>query len=223
MLPLKRTLGELRSDIQIRLGFGMAGQAGVVNSSLIDSMLNSAQRQLYEQFDWLEMRGVEERTTGANQQFYDYPADCDVERIQGIWIKWSGSYYPLIEGISFSDRSYNPGGNPLKYERRAQYELWPIPSTNGYTIRIEYIKTLPQMILSSDRTSLPSEIVYLHALANAKLHYRQPDAPTYSSQLDNLMAKLKAKHRSKSVWSSGNGFVNPYAPGMATTDDWTPL
>lgn len=121
-LPLKRTLGDIRSDIQIRLGFGMAGQAGVVNSPLIDSMIRSAQNQLYEQFDWMELKAVEERQTGAEQQFYDYPSDCNIERIIGIWVKWGGRYIPLTEGISFADRSYNPGGVPQKYERREQYK-----------------------------------------------------------------------------------------------------
>lgn len=199
-LPLKRTLGEVRSDIQIGLGFGMAGQAGVVNSPLIDSMIRSAQNQLYEQFDWIEMKSVEERQTGTDQQFYDYPEDCNVERILRMWVKWGGRYAPLAEGISFADRSFNPGGVPQKYERRDQYELWPIPASNDYTIRIEYIRTLDPLNVDSNRTSLPSEIVYLHALSNAKAHYRQPDAQTYASQLDALLVKYKAKHRSKSVW-----------------------
>ena len=76
------------------------------------------------------------------------------------------------------------------------------------------------MVLSSDRTSLPSEMVYLHALANAKLHYRQPDAPTYSTQLDNLMMQLKAKHRAKTVWGPTK-IVSPYEQG--SLDSWSPL
>jgi len=209
-LPLKRTLAAIRSDIQTRLGFGMAGQAGVVNSALIDSMIRSAQTQLYEQFEWLEMKAVEERLTGSDQQFYDYPADCNIEGILGISIKWSGRYIELKEGISLADRSWNPGGVPQKYERRAQYELWPVPATNDYTIRIEYIKTLAPLNVDGDRTSLPSEIVYLHALSNAKAHYRQPDANTYASQLDALLSKLKAKHRSKTVWTHGEPVRTPY-------------
>lgn len=201
-LPLKRTLGDIRSDIQIRLGFGTAGQAGVVNSQLIDSMIRSAQTQLYDQFDWLEMKAVEERLTGANQQFYDYPVDCNVERIIGIWARWGARYSPLSEGISFADRGWNPGGTPQKYERRDQYELWPIPVDNTTTIRIEYVKTLGQLVNNSDRTSLPSEIVYLHALANAKAHYRQPDTQSYATQLEALLNQLKAKHRARSVWGA---------------------
>ncbi len=199
-LPLKRTLGEIRSDIQTRLGFGMAGQAGVVNSPLIDSMIRSAQNQLYEQFDWLEMKGIEERLTGTDQQYYDYPSDCNVERIVGIWIKWAGVFHPLAEGITFEDRNFTMGMIPTKYERRDQYELWPVPKSNDYTIRIEYIKTLGSLVADNDRISLPSELIYLHALSNAKAHYRQPDAETYSSQLDALLGKLKSRHRGRSVW-----------------------
>jgi hypothetical protein len=208
-LPLKRTLADIRSDIQIRLGYGMAGQAGVVNSQLIDSMIRSAQTQLYEQFDWLELKRVEERATGTDQQFYDYPTDCNIERITGIWVKWGNRIIPLSEGISFADRSLPNVGAPQKYERRDQLEIWPIPPNNQYTLRFEYIKTLNALNVDSDRVSLPSEIVYLHALSNAKAHYRQPDAQTYSSQLDAMLLRLKAKHRGKSVWG-GEVARGPY-------------
>jgi hypothetical protein len=215
MLPLKRTLGEIRSDIQSRLGFGMAGQAGVVNSGLIDSMIRSAQEQLYEQFDWLELKAADERQTGTNQQYYDYPADCNVDRIIGIWIKNGGIYYPLSEGISFADRSTTAGSIPQKYERREQIEVWPVPLVNTLTIRTEYIKTLAPLVNNGDRVSLPSELVYLHALSNAKAHYRQPDAQTYASQLDALLAKVKARHRSRSVWRrerSASPYDHPPTP-----------
>jgi len=199
-LPLKKTLGEIRSDIQIRLGFGMAGQSGIVNSSLIDSMIRSAQEQLYMQFDWIELKAVYERLTGSAQQYYDYPADCNVERITGLYVIWGGRHIPLSEGILATDRDIPSGDVPIKYERRDQLEVWPIPSSNQYTLRFEYIKTLAPLNVNSDRTSLPSEIIYLHALSNAKAHYRQPDAQTYASQLDAMINKLKAKHRSKTVW-----------------------
>lgn len=208
-LPLKRTLGDIRSNIQSRLGFGMAGQSGVVNSALIDSMVRSAQEQLYVQFDWNELKAVDERLTGSDQKFYDYPSDCNIERITGMWVIWGGRHIPLIEGIDSNDRSFNPGGVPAKYERRDQYELWPVPSSNEYTIRTEYIKTLSPLNVDSDRTSLPSELVFLHALSNAKQHYRQPDAQTYASQLEALLSKLKSKHRSKTVWGRGRK-ATPY-------------
>ena len=208
-LPLKKTLGELRADIQVRLGFGMAGQAGVVNSPLIDSMLRSAQEQLYVQFDWLELKGVELRSTGQNQQFYDYPPDCNVERITGIFCSYGGQMHQLVEGIDSRDRNFPSSTIPQKYERRDQYELWPVPQA-AYNLRIEYEKTLGAFTANSDRCSLPSEIVYLHALANAKKHYRQPDADTYMSQLDAVLLRLKMRHRSQGVYARNTPERTPY-------------
>jgi hypothetical protein len=209
-LPLKKTLSSIRSDIQIRLGFGMAGQAGIVNSALIDSMIRSAQEQLYVQFDWPELKAVDERLTGSGQQFYDYPVDCNIERILGFWVVWGGKHIPLAEGISSGDRGANNGGVPAKYERRDQIELWPIPSSNAYTLRTEYIKTLAPLNVDSDRTSLPSELIYLHALSNAKAHYRQPDAQTYASQLEALLSKIKSKQRTTGVWGKTRA-SSPYS------------
>lgn len=208
-MPLERTLLEMRADIQLRLGFGMAGQAGVVNGPLIDSMLRSGQNQLYEQFDWAKLKAVELRNTGQNQQFYDYPADCNVERIQGIYLTWGGQLQQLHEGIDYQDRSTQAGSIPVKYERRDQIELWPIPQAL-YALRIEYVKNLSAFTANSDRSTLPSEIVYLHALTNAKRHYRQPDADTYASQLDSLLERLKMRNRSRTVYSRRAGEMSPY-------------
>lgn len=208
-LPLQRTLLGLRADIQVRLGFGMAGQSGVVNAPLIDSMLRSAQEQLYVQFDWAHLRSVQLRTTGQNQQFYDYPADCNVERITGIYLTWGGQMHELSEGIDYRDRSTQAAAIPQKYERRDQIELWPVPQAL-YDLRIEYVKTLGAFTANSDRASLPSEIVYLHALANAKKHYRQPDADTYASQLDAVLARLKMRHRGQTVYGRRTADNSPY-------------
>lgn len=219
-LPLHRTLGELRSDIQTRIGFGMAGSAGVVNSPLIDSFLNDAQEQLYQNFDWLEKRAVLERQTGTNQQHYDYPTDCDIGHISRLSTSWSGKWHDLKEGIDPQDRDYSPGGPPLKYERRDQIEVWPIPSSTDYTLRFEYIRSLARMVATSDRTTIPSHPVFLMALFNAKSHYQQSDAATYGSQLDVLLNALKAKNRGKSVYEHGRRSAGPYEVG--TLEFWTP-
>jgi hypothetical protein len=36
-------------------------------------------------------------------------------------------------------------------------------------------------------------MILLHALANAKAHYRQPDAATYQGQLNTLLATLRGQ------------------------------
>ena len=205
----ERTLLEMRADIQVRIGFGMAGQAGVVNAPLIDSMLRSAQNQLYEQFDWSALKAVQDRLTGIDQRYYDYPTNCNIERINSISVNWSGQWHPLTEGIDIEDRSFPSSTIPLKFERRDQYELWPVPQAQ-YAMRVEYVKQLGRFIEDGDRCSLPSEIVFLHALSNAKQHYRQPDAGTYANQLDTMMTRLKARNRRNTTYSRTQGERSPY-------------
>jgi hypothetical protein len=217
-LPLLRTLGDIRAEIQTRLGFGMAGQAGVVNSPLIDSFIRSAQAQLVEQFPWLRLKGVDERSTGADQQYYDYPDDCDAGNLTSVSVYWGGQCIPLHEGIDVQDRGLNVANRPLKYERREQIEIWPVPSNDSYTLRFEYNKIVGELVDSSDRVSMPSELVFLHALANAKAHYRQPDATTYSSQLDSLIVKLKQRQRSRTIYGKRRGEADPHSYADSTQD-----
>lgn len=209
MLPLKRTLGDIRSEIQIRLGFGMSGQAGIVNSPLIDSAIRSAQEQLYMQYDFLELKAVHERNTGAEQAFYDYPPDCNIERITSFSVLWGGRYVPLKEGITLEQRNIPTSGIPTSYERREQLELYPIPDTASYTLRFEYIRTLEPLVNNNDRTSIPSELVFLHAMANVSNYYRKPDAGEYASQLDAMLTKIKQRQR-KTVFGRSTE-VNHYS------------
>lgn len=216
-LPLKKTLGEIRSQIQSRLGFGMAGNAQIVNSALIDDFIIDAQEALYIQFDWIELKATYERNTGVNQQFYDYPPDCNVERIKSISVYWNGDYVPLIEGIDLEHRGITPGTIPCRYERRDQIEIWPIPQSI-YKLHFEYERNLLPLVDNSDRLSLPDAMVKLYALANAKAHYRQPDADRYASQLESMLLRLKAQHRSRTEWKRTERVPSPYASVSSDQD-----
>lgn len=194
MATLKKTLEQLRSDIQIRLGFGGAGSAAVVNTPVIDSFIRSAQEQLYSQFEWRELITYEDVETGIDQVLYDYPADCNIERVLEVWILFGSTWYPVTEGITMNMRSDTTSGRPRRFERFEQMEVWP-PADVAYTMRTYYVKALPALVSDSDRVVIDSELVFLHALTNAKLHYRQPDAQAYSGQLDTLLNRLRAKNR----------------------------
>jgi len=199
-LPLKRTLGQLRAEMQTRLGFGMSGQAGIVNSPIMDSFLQSAQDQLYEVCDWRELCSVDERLTGTDQRYYDYPDNCNVERIQRIAVWNGGEWQDLNEGISLAQRSVDLHDYPMCFERREQIELWPVPAAQ-YQMRTEFVRTLGQFTESDHRASLPDRDIFLLALADAKAHYRQPDAENLRKQADALLNRLKAGNRGRKVWT----------------------
>jgi len=198
-----RTLGDLRSELARRLGFGATGSAGI-NAGLLDSFLQNAQDQLYPQFDWRHLIKYDEKVTGVGQTLYDYAADCDPTRISSVAI-WDGArWVPMHEGITFGARSTSSSRTmPVRYERFAQFEVSPEPDA-AYTIRRYYVAAPGRFSQDNDRASIDDTLILLHAIANAKLHYKQADGSGYGNQMQALMRQLKAKSRGQSVHSRGD-------------------
>lgn len=73
-------------------------------------------------------------------------------------------------------------------------EVWP-PPDGIYTIRRYYVASPARFTQDNDRASLDDALIFLHALTNAKLHYKQQDGQTYANQLNAMLDKLKAKNR----------------------------
>ncbi len=192
-MPYK-TLGELRSDLSKRLGFGAAGSSGI-NSGLLDSFIQNAQSQLYTQFDWRHRIKYDEKAAGVGQILYDWAADCDPLRLLDVAI-WDGSrWLPMKEGIDWSMRSVSSSRSlPTRYERFAQMEVWPEPDAI-YTIRRYYVAAPERFTQDNDRASIDDALIFLHAITNAKLHYKQQDGQVYANQLDAMMQKLKGQNR----------------------------
>lgn len=195
-----KTLGELRSLLQTRLGFDAAGAAAGVNAPIMDNFLYNAQVQLYWQFDWKKLTRWADIPVGTAQTLVDYPlavngapADANPERILKLAVLVNGIWIELEEGItpahySYSDRRYYP----QRYERYAQLELWP-QADQAYTLRVWYVQQLGRFTEVDDRASLDDSLIFLHALVNAKQHYRQADGQIYANQLQALMSQMKSK------------------------------
>ena len=195
-----QTLGELRALVTQRLGFGSAGAAAGVIAGTIDNFLFNAQVQLYLQADWKKLQHYADKTVGVGQFLIDYPtvvggapADANAERILKIAVKVNSLWVDLKEGIntehySYQDRQYYP----QRYERYSQIELWP-QADIAYTVRIWYIRELGRFTQDGDRCTIDDDLIFLHALANAKAHYRQPDAELYSGQMQSILTQLKTK------------------------------
>jgi len=192
-----RTLGDLRSELSRRLGFGATGSAGI-NAGLLDSFLQGAQAQLYAQFDWRHLIKHDLKDTGVGQAAYDWAADCEPTRILSIAVHDGARWVPMHEGIVWAMRSDTTQGMPLRYERYAQMEVWPVPD-GIYTMRRDYVQALGRFTQDNDRASLDDDMILLHALTNAKAHYRQPDHALYSGQLNALLLRLKGQNRGASV------------------------
>ena len=98
-----RTLEDLSNELAIRLGFGAQQGASIIQRPMLGSALRSAQIQLYEEFGQELLYVVNEYDPGnliAGEFLYDFPDDCDPNRIHHVSVCHGGRYYEIDRGIS---------------------------------------------------------------------------------------------------------------------------
>lgn len=196
-----RTLAELRAELLARLGMGAMGASGGSNATLIDSFLRNGQAQLYRMQDWKHLIDYQDKTLGEEQNLLDYPDGGEMtgraatrdQRILRVETLYSGQWRELKEGIRTENWNFmDTLSFPLLYERYAQILIYP-KADQTYTVRLWFVGDLDPFTEADDRATLDDEMILLHALANAKAHYRQPDASTYQGQLNTLLASLRGQ------------------------------
>ncbi len=209
------TLGNLRKRILIRLGFSNQasnpppGMAALVNDFLFD-----AQATLYRDYLALHTRRLFRWKIIPGQRFYSL-LDNDEDILAGYHldptktIEWVGIqdtrnvWYPVIEGIppSLYTMLTKPW-RPARYSIRQCLEIYPAPDQT-YWLWISGNLGLGSFANDSDQTTIDSNLVFLHALANAKAHYGQPDA-------NNMQARANA-YRGRLI--AGTHATGHYIPG----------
>lgn len=202
MPALYRTLGDLRARLRTRLGYSAAGATTGVNQELLNNFLQGAQELLYWTHDWARLRRYTDSTIGPNQYLSDYPPTAHPDRIKAISIQrntvWSP---PLKKGITAQMYTTQATVSwPQRWEPYDQIETWPKADVS-YPIRIFFVRTLLRFEEDDDRATLDDSIIFLHALADAKAHYKHKDSENYAEQRDALIVRLKAKSWGKDVFS----------------------
>lgn len=224
-----RTLGALRSELLARLGMGAMGASGGASGTLIDSFLRNGQAQLYRAADWRHMTDYYDITSGVGQNLYDYPTagvmDPSVgcsrdKRILRIETSITGQFVELNEGITTEQWStMETQSNPARYERFKQILIYPKSNSATYIIRVWFLGDLHRFTVDGDVATLDDEMILLHAVTNAKAHYRQPDAKLYEGQLNTLLASLRGQSfSSNGVYRRGDSQPVERRPALLGRD-----
>lgn len=197
-----RTLGQLRAILQARCGMGGMGASGA-NQTLLNSFLTNGQAQLYRLQNWKHITDYQDKTLGVGQNQIDYPVAGALSggaltatrdrRVLKLESPQNGQYIPIKEGITTEMWStMDTPSWPARFERYAQILIYP-KADQIYTVRVWFIADLLPFSEDGHFATLDDEMILLHALANAKAHYRQPDARTYQGQLDALLGALRGQ------------------------------
>lgn len=133
-----KNLGDLRSELATRLGFGgMSGPA--LNQDLLNSFLIRAQEDLWRRVGYVLMKDRVDKWVAPGESGIAYPSELDPLRISEIRVDYDGNghWYPLTDGIGDVHESTDDTETwPRRYETQYdQIDLWPtIGSSSSVTI-----------------------------------------------------------------------------------------
>jgi hypothetical protein len=199
-----QTLLVLRTRMLKRLGFAaQAANPPPSMATLVDEFLSSAQTYLYRRYTALHTRRFFRWKIIPGQRFYSLK-DNDEDVLSNFHmdpaktIEWVGIqdtrnvWYPMIEGIppQLYTMLTKPW-RPARYDIRQAIEIYPAPDQT-YWLWIRANFGLLSFSADGDTTTIDSELVFLHALANAKAHYGQPDASNIEAQANAYRGELIA-------------------------------
>jgi hypothetical protein len=204
-----------------RLGFAaQAANPPPGMTALLTQFLQDSQSVLYRKHSSLHTRRFFRWKMVPGVRFYSLK-DNDEDPLGAFsltptkTIEWVGVqdnrnvWYPLIQGIppQLYTMITKPW-RPARYEIRQAIEIYPVPDQT-YWLWVKGHFGLMPFAISTDKTTLDSELVYLHALANAKAHYGQPDANNVMSQAADYLGQLTAGTHGTRTYVPGTTAVPP--------------
>jgi hypothetical protein len=215
------TMSSLSARILVRLGFAnQSANPPPGMALLVQDFLTSAQTYLYRRYLQLHTKRLFRWKVNPGQRFYslkdnDEDVLCNFTMDPLKSIEWAGIqdtrnvWYPLIQGIppQLYTMITKPW-RPARYDIRQAIELYPAPDQT-YFLWIKGHFGLTSFIVPTDTTTLDSELVFLHALANAKSHYGQADANNIESQANAYRAELIAGTHQTAHYLPGTISVPP--------------
>jgi hypothetical protein len=220
------TLVNLRNRLMLRLGFGaQVATPPPGMTPLLNEFLQSAQAGLYKRYPARFSRRMFRWTLQAGQRFLGMKNNDD-DTVRNLradlsrGVNWSGvqdtrnTWTPMFEGID--PELYTMAtqyGRPVRYEIRECIEVFPAPD-NAYEVWLEANLALNPLVSDSDQTTIDSEVVFLFALATAKLHYAQADAAQTQAIANTYLGELVAGTHLNKRYVPG---AVPVAPAVQPT------
>lgn len=217
-----RTLAQMREFLMIRLGWAAMKNTPLpgVNDTL-NAFLQDAQEQLHAEYRLPRMERFFTWDLVEGVRFYDLPENIDVctKELDPRQLTWVGisdgddAWRRLSCGIPPESYYSDVTGIPSRYEIRQCIEVWPAPTGDPWKLRIKGYFYNDALTADTDVASVDYQAVQLFALANAKAHYGQPDAPNIMRQAMRYVGNMTAgAHHTRRYVPGGTEWVPPPLP-----------
>lgn len=84
---------------------GRRDSSGGNEDPKLSQKLRRAQELYYDDWDWPHLEVLRTITLVQNQRFYTFPSDMNPDATEGLYVKDSGDYKPLVRGIGIEQYS----------------------------------------------------------------------------------------------------------------------
>lgn len=188
--------------------------------AILNDFLLDGQTYLYRRYTQLHTRRWFRWKINPGQRFYslmdnDEDVLCNYQMDPLKTIEWAGIqdsrnvWYPIVEGIdgqlyTMIDKPWRPA----RYEIRQSIEIYPSPDQT-YWLWMKAHFGLRSFVSDTDKSTIDSELLFLHALANAKAHYGQKDAANVEAMANNYRKELIAGTHGTKRYIPGTKSIPP--------------
>lgn len=193
----EQTLGDMLTELRVRLGFVAQGPASKSNEAILKSFVRDAVAYVWEELGHPERKRIARIDLKDEDRLYDFhdddlDIDIDPRSVTAMWISEGTARWSLDRGIAEPERAEEERGTPRRWDfYNGQIELYPVPDSADRQLVIEYIDREHRFDQMSDRCPVPSRLAFLYALANAKAHYHQQDAQAVASEFQQMLSRVR--------------------------------
>lgn len=199
-----KTLDQLIEAVRAESRLSTNNSRGLESRENITQVIRRNYEVLYGDYDWPHLQVHREDgfvTVQAGQRYYDYPEKLDIETITSAFTNYGSGWVPLAYGVSLgtyntldseADQRCDP---PLKWVVRddRQFEVWPIPATNGSLIGFEGRQKFAPLVRGSDKCLLDSTLIELFCAAELLEAVGAKDAASKRNMASARLLKLRAR------------------------------
>jgi len=233
-VPRGVQLQQVVDEVRRKAGQSTNPAIGQQMTEVIKDDIRRIYRWLHSSWDWPHLVAQDaDKTVSAGSYIYAFPNGIDPDRINAVWFQKAGAksdvWAPLEYGIGYRHRNTymsaeDERSDPVRrWERysETQFEVWPVPGTDGGVVHFEGMKAPKQLVNDSDTIDLDSDAIVLYVAGEMLAEQQSPRAERVLQQAADRLRYLKGNSQVRSRYPVSRASdrdapapprVNPKAP-----------
>lgn len=201
-MPRGTQFGELVTMFREEAGEAVSQRFGQNALPSTKAVLRRTYRRLHADFNWPHLRIQRDEALYAGQQYYTLPIDLDQTNVWDVWVRQVGNtvWYDMTYGIGIPHYNTVPSSQgerqdfpyAWQYYEDGQFEVWPIPKSDGHTLRFYGKKRAKKLVNDSDIVDLDDDLIVLYAAAEQLARDGAADAELKLQQARQHYMRLRA-------------------------------